>query len=200
MKSFEVTAVSLRVGQIRLDDIAPQVGDAMSVEVVVVDLGGIVQHVPLAFTAKWGSRGWCRVFQCSRCHAPAQILQVEDNAGLCCRCCPRLTLSQRYRNNRSWGRADELLDKLTRSLLKAPTKALAIRHRRMAVRVTKSALAQVAHVVERARALANAVDTLLASRPDMFDKASDTRRTAQRFSTKRGPESGQSTTRISALH
>ena len=83
MKSFEATAVSLRVGQIRLDDIAPQVGDAMSAEVIVVDLGGTVQHVPLTFTTKWSSRGWCRVFQCSRCHAPAQILQVEDNAGLC---------------------------------------------------------------------------------------------------------------------
>ena len=199
MKSFEVTAVSLRVGQIRLDDIAPQVGDAMSVEVVVVDLGGIVQHVPLAFTAKWGSRGWCRVFQCSRCHAPAQILQVEDNAGLCCRCCPRLTLSQRYRNSRSWGRADELLDKLTRSLLKAPTRALDVRHRRIALRATKSALAQVAYVVDRARVLVKAVDTLLASQPNICEDARQARRAAQHSSTKSDQESGQHARTITTL-
>jgi len=200
MKSFEVTAVSLRVGQIRFDDIAPQIGNATSVEVVVVDLRGTVQHVPLTFTEKWATRGWDRIFRCSRCNAPARVLHVEDNAGLCSRCCPRLTFSQRHRNSRSWGRTDELLDKLTRSLLKASTRALDIRHRRIAVRVTKSALAQVAHVVDRAHVLASAVDTLLALRPEIFDEARDTRPTAQRFSTKRESQSGQNTTRISALH
>jgi hypothetical protein len=165
----------------------------------VVDLGGIVQHVPLTFTEKWATRGWDRVFQCSRCHAPARVLHVEENAGLCCRCCPRLTPGQRYRNSGSWGRADELLDKLMRSLLKAPMRALDIRHRRIALRATKSALAQVAQVVDRARVLTRAVDNLLASRPDVIDKARDARRTAQRFPTRPEAESRQDTTRITEL-
>jgi len=171
MKRLEVTVVSLRVGQIRLDDIAPQIGDSPNVEVVVVDLAGVVQHVQLTFTEKWATRGWHRVLQCSLCQSPARVLHVEGGSGLCHRCCPRLTVSQRYRNNRSWTRADELLDQLIRSLLKGPAKALNIRHRRVALRITKHAIAQVSNVIDRARVLVVSFDTLLASQSDMREMA-----------------------------
>ena len=174
-----VTAVSLRVGQIRLDDIAPQIGRAPCAEVVVVDPGGEIQRVLVTFTGKW-SGGWHRALECSRCHSPARVLHVEAGSGLCQRCCSRLTFSQRYRNSGSWTRADELLDKLARSLLKSPAKALNIRDRRLAHRVTRRALDQVAHVVDRARELVRAADTLLAARPDIREAARHNRDTSQK--------------------
>jgi len=170
--TVEAVAVSLRVAEIRLEDIVPQVGSAGHIEVVVVDASGAVQHVILTFTKKWAATGWQRAFECSRCTGPARLLHVVEGMGLCRRCNPLLTKHQRYKNSGSWTNSEKILDVLTRSVLKTLTRPNRGKHRRLAARLVRNTLAGADAVLTQAHALVGAADTVIGSMMALDERTS----------------------------
>jgi hypothetical protein len=97
-------ARSIRVGEIRLEDIQAQIeppaGDLF--EVLALDARSVPVIVPLTFTEKWNARCWTPQLACPRCGLPSRRLR-DQGAGFCCaRCGPRLTVEQRLKRTRFW--------------------------------------------------------------------------------------------------
>ena len=153
-------AISFRPAEIRLSDIAPQIGEANRVDVAVVDEQGEVQHVLLSFTQKWAARCWQRVFQCQRCCGPARLLRLVNGVARCRRCHPVLSAQQRHKNSKAWANEDGYVDALTRSLLHSPTKSNHRTQRQLAERLKRNALSRAARVIDDGERLIRAADVL----------------------------------------
>lgn len=107
MNKRVATALSIRVGAIRLEDIVGQSGDAARVDVAVVDSTGKVQHVLLSFTENGardvGSACFNAKFATARL-ASFKLWAVEVFAVVATRAQPRSRLTRTPRDGK--GRMD----------------------------------------------------------------------------------------------
>jgi len=114
MSSFQ--AVSVRVGELRLEDLGAIVVDADVITVLALSSAGVPVFVEVTFTGKWGGAGWQHAFECPLCGLAARVLAIDDHVAACGRCRRRRTVQSRQKNVRAW-REGELADELTRFLL-----------------------------------------------------------------------------------
>jgi len=156
MGSIEAVAVSFRPGQIRLSDVARQVGDARKFTVRVLDATGIEREVHVELTTKWCG-AWRWELQCHRCHGPARVLHIAPDAALCGRCSPLLTAYQRHKRAGSWPTEGAIAEKLIRTSLAASTP----RARKLIQHLKRNTLTRVTHLIERAAVAVRAADELL---------------------------------------
>lgn len=96
--------LSIRVGEIRLEDIQQQTrpiaGEVFQVLALRGD--GIPVVVRLRFVEKWGARSWHLQLGCPRCGLPCRRLRDRGGAFCCARCGPRQTQHQQMKNTRYW--------------------------------------------------------------------------------------------------
>lgn len=136
MSTFQ--ARSVRVGELRLDDLIHLVGDSPSLTVLAINEQAAPLVVDVAMTKKWGGNGWTSAFACPLCGLPARVLSIRtkqvtqsttfvsssshiprnnhSNGVACGRCQRRPTLQARNKNRSDWAEA-RLADTLVRGLL-----------------------------------------------------------------------------------
>src|SRR5262249_33948267 len=97
-------ARSIRVGEIRLEDMQAQIeapaGEVF--EVLALDVRGVPVVVQLTFAEKWCARFWQLQLACPRCGLPSRRLRDQGTGFCCARCEPRLTPEQRLKRTRFW--------------------------------------------------------------------------------------------------
>ena len=154
-------AISPRVGEVRLDEVVHQVGDAHEFTVRVLDVAGVEREVHLTFTEKWAATSWRRELQCHRCSGPARVLQLVQGSALCRRCSPYMTNHHRRKNSAAWKTEGALADHLVRSLMNSPARTTSPGGpRRLALRLKQNTLARAARVLGDAQHLIKVVDSL----------------------------------------
>jgi len=159
MTSFGAVATCVRVGEIRYEDVAQQVGGADLVTVRVLDHAGIERQVQLHFIEKWGGGGsWQRQLQCPRCSRPARVLAVHGGQAACGRCSPRRTAHHRHKNSRAWREEGSLADELARTVLRGNSSAGRSSMKRLADRLREGSTARSALVHEQAMRLIRTID------------------------------------------
>jgi hypothetical protein len=147
MNTFE--AVSVRPGELRLGDLAPEIqaGDMVTVQCLTGD--GVPVRIMLNVTEKWAARAWIPALQCPCCSAPAWVLAIQLDAVACGRCIRRTPLQARRKNRARW-RIDGLADHLA---LKLRTQSGDSRQlRRCAAKLARRAEADAKSVLELADA------------------------------------------------
>ena len=97
-------AISIRVGEIRLEDVRqqtrPAAGDVF--EILALRSDGIAVVICLYFVEKWGARSWQLQLGCPRCGLPCRRLRDRGDTFCCARCGPRQTQQQQMKNTRYW--------------------------------------------------------------------------------------------------
>ena len=101
-----VAGLSIRVGEIRLEDVQRQTrlvaGEYF--EVVALRANGTPLAVRLCLTEKWGARSWHVQLGCPRCGLPCRRLRDRGGNFCCARCEPSATRHQQLKNCRYWTR------------------------------------------------------------------------------------------------
>jgi hypothetical protein len=116
--------ISPRIGELRLDDVAPSVRSRLGVAdellVTVRSTTGAILVARVGLTTKTAGLRQHLELACLRCGRPARVLRVGPDDRLACqRCCPRLTARQRERTTAYWCRFDgERTDRLVRLALR----------------------------------------------------------------------------------
>src|SRR5690349_13237576 len=123
MTTFE--AVSVRIGEVRLEDLLPQTDETETLTVLALDAHGVPVVLPLRFTSKWGG-SWQRALACPRCAGAARVLSITENVAACGKCWPRRTRQQQNKNSAEWGAEGKVADRLLRIVLAAPLSATPI--------------------------------------------------------------------------
>ena len=90
-------ATSFRRGEIRWAEVAPQVGNANTIEVLVLDKHGLPQRVTVRCAQKWASNSWHREFACPACVHTARVLKVVNGIAVCRRCLPAPSAHHRFK-------------------------------------------------------------------------------------------------------
>lgn len=157
MTTIGARAVSFRVGEIRLADVRPQLGEIGQFIVRVLDNVGIERQVHLRFTEKWGG-SWQRQLECPRCGGPARVLAVHDGAAACGRCRSRRTGHHRHKNSRAWREEGSLADQITRAALRGTSSAGRSSTKRLVQRLKDRSIASSAVAHDSATRLIRAVD------------------------------------------
>lgn len=100
-------ARSIRVGEIRLEDIQAQTEPARGrvLEVLALSAHRIPVTIPLGFAEKWGARSWQLQLACPRCASPCRRLRDSGDGFCCTRCHPCLSQQQRLKNTKFWSTA-----------------------------------------------------------------------------------------------
>lgn len=159
--TFGAVAISPRLGEIRLAEVASQVGDVEEFEVLVLDEMGCAQRLMVRLTAKWAATSWQKALQCHVCSSPARVLRVLGGAALCGRCLPRPTEHHRHKNNTAWSTEGALADQIIRGALDTslsrPTRS---RQKRLARQLKRNTLSRASALMGQAEALLRAVDNL----------------------------------------
>jgi hypothetical protein len=95
---------SIRVGEIRLEDIQQQTRPIAGeiFELLALRGDGIPVVVRLRFVEKWGARSWHLQLGCPCCGLPCRRLRDRGDAFYCARCAPRQTKHQQLKNTKSW--------------------------------------------------------------------------------------------------
>jgi hypothetical protein len=154
-------AVSFRRAEIRWTEVAPQVGDADTIDVLVLDTWGIPQHITARCAQKWASNSWHREFACPACVHTARVLKVVNGIAVCRRCLPALSAHHRFKNCSNWTNEGAPTDEIIRSALKPKSTRRARRRRqRLAEQLKRNALSRAALVIEEAERLIKGVDSL----------------------------------------
>lgn len=160
MLRIGASAISPRVGEVRLADIASQARDKDEVDVLVLDRAGAQHHVIVNYTTKWGATSWRKELQCHCCLGPARVLQLVNGLCLCRKCAPLPTPHHIHKNAAAWANEDGIADAIIRLTLKQPTNARRHRKRRLVARLTENTLANASNVLANAQALIVAIDNL----------------------------------------
>jgi hypothetical protein len=155
MTRFGANAASLRVGEIRLEDIVHQVGEARQFVVHVLDRAGVALQIHLRITEKWGG-SWQRQLQCPQCNRPARVLAVHEGSAVCGRCAPRRTAHHRHKNSRAWRHEGALADEVARAALRGTSSRS--RMRRLIGQLKERSLGGAEHARDDAMRLALAID------------------------------------------
>lgn len=157
-------AVSLRVGEIRLTDIAAQLGDAEEFTVRVLDSTGTEHEISLRWTSRWGHTAWRRELECPTCRSAARVLRLKEAHTVCGRCSPHLTAHHRYKNSARWRFEGASLDELLRSATNTRRPMNWPKKNHAAARLRASAIADAAGTIETARDFIAVVDSARISR------------------------------------
>lgn len=157
---FGASAISSRVGQVRLDEVLLQVGNGDEVNVQVLDAAGRSSFVAVKYTRKWGGSSWRRELQCQSCLGPARVLQLLNGLCVCRKCHALPTAHHIHKNSSAWASEDGIADAIVRLMMKPSTKARCCKRQRLAVQLRNNVLVRASNVITDAQSLIAAVDNL----------------------------------------
>lgn len=158
---YGATAISYRVGQVRLDEVLPQAGKSDEVNVQVLDAGGRSNLVTVKYARKWGSTSWRCELQCQGCYGPARVLQLLNGLCLCRKCLPQPTAHHVHKNATAWASEDGIADAIVRLMMKPSTIARHCKRQRLATQLKHNILANTSNVLADAQSLITAADKYL---------------------------------------
>lgn len=111
-------ALSFRVGEIRIQDLQPQIDlQSEDVEVLALTSEGVPVQVYLRLADKWAGTAWQRQLGCPDCHLPCRVLRFREGRFSCARCAPRATPHHRFKNTDHWQQGGRTTDAIIRQLI-----------------------------------------------------------------------------------
>lgn len=157
MARIEATAVSFRPLQLRLKDVASQIGDAREFIVHVLDRAGTRHTVRIELIEKWGG-SWRWELRCQKCQGPARVLHLQGDFMACNRCSHYLTPHQRHKRASTWSSEGALADRLIKDVLAGGSSKATLR--RIAGQLERNATTESNEVLALARRFIDAASQL----------------------------------------
>jgi hypothetical protein len=155
-------ARSIRIGELRYEDLAPQVGGARNFEVLGLDARGVPLVLAVSMTEKFCRTGWHSRLACGCCGLPAGVLTISGKIAACRRCIAMQTLHHRRKNTKEWSTGGKVLDALLRAAARSGSERSA---HRLARELRKVGRASVSATLAEAEVAMRGADELTLRRP-----------------------------------